>query len=266
MKTYSITQLKKLAKEQGYKFAALEDSTGKRIQAFNRPTIKIDSHLNTILKRLTSEIYDDGIYTVCCSRAINGMADSDKYNIVKGKLKAENMPITTQVIDVKSNDVLTWESALKMQQTISDLKAEVQQLKFENNLLQSEIDAVNESDNLSEGAAQNGAELKSGAQTFLSETLPSLLPILDRYFDSEDKKTQLRLLELQKTKRPQIVKREIVTGSQEHLNIIEHYFKTNQEDKLNIQLDKLEKANPNLYNEVLKKLGLDEEESEGESE
>jgi hypothetical protein len=35
---------------------------------------------------------------------------------------------------------------------------------------------------------------------------------------------------------------------------------------LNIQLDKLEKANPNLYNEVLKKLGLDEEESEGESE
>lgn len=270
MKTYSITQLKKLAKEQGYKLAALENSTGKRLQSFNKLTTKIDTQLTTISNRLKSEIYEDGIYTILLSRTINNMQDPDRYEIVKGILKPENIAVTiSEQVTPKAHEVLTWEGALKMQQEIADLRGQVQQLKFENNLLQSELDSIDETEtDLAEGT-QHPTELKSGTQTFLSETLPSLLPILDKYFEQEDKKLDLKKMELAaKTKtRVQPIRKPIVTGSQEHLNIIEHYYKTNNEEKFDKELDKLEAYSEPLYIEVCKKLGIvieNEEEEEQE--
>lgn len=271
MKTYSIPQLKKLSKEQGYKLAALENATGKRLQSFNKLTTKIDTQLSTIQSRLQSEIYEDGIYTILLSRTINNMQDPDRYQIVKGVLKPEDIKVTiSEAVIPKAHEVLTWEGALKMQQEIADLRGQVQQLKFENNLLQSELDSIDENDNLSEGNQSNPTELKSGTQTFLSETLPSLLPILDKYFEQEDKKLDLKKMELAartKTRsQAQPIRKPIQVGSQEHLNIIEHYYKTKQEDKLDKELDRLEAANEPLYIEVCKNLGIitDEEEEEEE--
>ena len=270
MKTYSITQLKKLAKEQGYKLAALEDSTGKRIQSFNKLTTKIEPQLNTILNRLKSEIYEDGIYNVLLSRTINNCQEPDKYQVVKGTLKPAIIPVISEQPTPKAAEVLTWEGALKMQQEIADLKGQVQQLKFENNLLQSELDNIDESD-LGEGTDQsNPTELKSGTQTFLSETLPSLLPILDKYFEQEDKKLDLKKLELaakaRKASRPQPVRKPIEIGSQEHLKIIEFYFTNKQQDKLDRELDKLEAHNESIYLQVCKALGIEIEEEEEEQE
>lgn len=261
MKTYSINQLKKLSKEQGYKLAALENATGKRLQSFNKLTTKVDTQLSTIESRLKSEIYEDGIYTVLLSRTINNMQDPDRYQIIKGALKPDHVEIkeATPIVHTKAEEVLTWASALQMQQQISNLTAEVRQLKFENNLLQSQLDAV-EDNELSEGTETPG-ELKSGTQTFLSETLPSFLPIIDRYFDQEDKKLELKKLELlaKKNAVKNPIRKPIEVGSQEHLNIIQHYFTTNQTDKLDRELDKLEQANEPLYLEVCKQLGFEVE-------
>ena len=267
MKTYSIIQLKKLAKEQGYKLAALEDNTGKRVQSFNKLTTKVDTQLNTISSRLKSEIYADGIYYVLLSRTINNCQEPDRYEIVKGVLTPEKIPVPVSetIVHTKAQEVLTWESALKMQQEIADLKGQIQQLKFENNLLQSELDSIDESE-LSEGGSSNPTELKSGTQTFLSETLPSFLPILDKYFEQEDKKLELKKMELSaRTKQKvQPLRKPIQVGSQEHLNIIEHYYKI-KSDKLDKELDRLEEVNEPLYIEVCKKLGIviEEEEEEG---
>lgn len=272
MKTYSINQLKKLAKEQGYKLAALENQTGKRLQSFNKLTTKVDTQLNTIATRLQSEIYEDGIYTILLSRTINNMQDPDRYQILKGQLKPEHVEIkeAPPILSTKAEEVLTWSSALAMQQQISNLTAEVRQLKFENNLLQSQLDAMEEEDNnLSESPGQN-TELKSGTQTFLSETLPSLLPVLDRFFDQEDKKLELKKMELAaRTKsriKQQPIRKPIEVGSQEHLNIIEHYFNTKQEQKLDKELDKLEAVNEALYLEVCKRLGFEVEPGQEEEE
>lgn len=274
MKTYSINQLKKLAKEQGYKLAALENATGKRLQSFNKLTTKVDTQLNTISTRLQSEIYEDGIYTILLSRTINNMQDPDRYQIVKGKLTPEHLEEKPNpvILTPKAEEVLTWSSALAMQQQISNLTAEVKQLRFENNLLQSQLDAMEDEDNSLADSPGGATELKSGTQTFLSETLPSFLPIIDRYFDQEDKKLELKKLELAAKARAkqatQRIRKPIEVGSQEHMNIIEHYFNTKQEEKLDKELDRLEQVNEALYLEVCKKLGFEvgpgEEEEEEE--
>ena len=268
MKTYSIVQLKKLSKEQGYKFAALENSQGKRLQSFNTMNVKIDTQLQTISNRLASEIYEDGIYTILLCRTIHTRQDPDRYQVVKGVLKKEEIPISAPIVlEQKAAEVLTWEGALKMQQEISNLKSEVQTLKFENNLLQSELDNIEDSEGLAEGE-QKTADLKSGAQTFLSETIPQFLPLLDRFFDMEEKKLNLRQLEIQSKRKPQQAQRKpIQIGSQDHLNIIEHYYNTDQDDKLSAELDKLEQKAPDIYLQVCKKLNIDiEQETEEGSE
>lgn len=272
MKTYSINQLKKLSKEQGYKLAALENATGKRLQSFNKLTTKIDTQLSTIESRLKSEIYEDGVYTILLSRTINNMQDPDRYQILKGVLKPEHIAETTPtpILNTKAEEVLTWSSALSMQQQISNLTAEVRQLKFENNLLQSQLDAMEEEETSLADSPGGATELKSGTQTFLSETLPSFLPIIDRYFDQEDKKLELKKLELSAKARAkqatQRIRKPIEVGSQEHMNIIEHYFNTKQEQKLDKELDRLEAVNEALYLEVCKKLGFEVEPGKEEEE
>ena len=270
MKTYSNNQLKKLIKEQGYKLAALENQQGKRLQAFNKLITKCETQLNTIAQRLQSEIYEDGIYCILLSRTINGMQDADRYNIIKGELKPEHIELKEPpIIHTKAEEVLTWSSALQMQQQISNLTAEVKQLKFENNLLQSQLDAMDEEeDNLSENTNSNLNEItKSPTLSFLSETIPSLLPIVDKYFEQEERKLKLKELELQMKKAPATpIRKPIQIGSQNHLNIIEHYFKTNQDDKLSKELDKLEQFNFALYQEVCKKLNIEIEEEDEQNE
>ena len=88
MKTYSINQLKKLAKEQGYKLAALENQTGKRLQSFNKLTTKVDTQLNTIATRLQSEIYEDGIYTILLSRTNTYNKSRRSFNLEQRTINA----------------------------------------------------------------------------------------------------------------------------------------------------------------------------------
>lgn len=265
MKTYTINNLKQISKEQGYKLAALENSQGERLQSFNNLKTKIDTHLNTITSRLKSELYPDGVYYVCMAQSINKTKAPDKYPVVKGQLKPEHLAEHKPVVTVieKQENVLTWESALAMQKQISDLQGQVTQLKFENNLLQSELDNLDDDDN---SGLNEGNEVKA-PNSFLSETIPSMLPILDRYFDLEEKKLNLQQLKFQQKQRPASpLRKPITVGSQEHLNIIEHYYNTKQEGKLDAELDKLEAANEELYKQVCVKLGIVDEEEEEQNE
>lgn len=265
MKTYSIPQLKKLAKEQGYKLAALENNQSERLQSFNNLKTTLDKHLNVITSRLNSELYPDGLYYVLLAQSINKTKAPDRYPVVKGVLKPEHLEEkpTVTIIEKPAENVLTWSSALEMQAKISELTGRVKQLEFENNLLQSELDAIEEAEE-TEGLS----EAKSGTQMFLSETLPSLMPILDRYFQNEDKKLDLERLKLQQKTKSKIQpqRKPIQVGSQEHLNIIEHYYNTKQDDKLSRELDRLEQANPELYKQVCTQLGFEFEEEEEEEE
>lgn len=265
MKTYTIKDLKTLSTQQGYKLAALENSKGERVQPFNKITVSLTKQFDTITNRLKSDLFDDGLYYVLLSQSISKSKNADRYPIVKGKLTADDLKEHTNPVNIihttPAQEVLTYEAALNYQQTISDLKNEISLLKLERTNLMEQLQEALDENELSE----NTQPSENMMQTFLKEAMPSVMPVLDRYFDLEEKK--LNLLELKANKkptqqktvfRPQTEKRiPIVTGSQQHLELIELYYKKDLDDKLGLELDKLEAHDFELYKKVCEKLGID---------
>lgn len=274
MKTYKITDLKRLAAEQGYKLAALENSQGVRILPFNQIKKSITLQLDKIPIRLKSELQDDGVYWVLMAHSINTAKNPDRYPIVKGKVNPEDlkeaekktMPLTPTVeIVTKSQEVLTWDAALEMQKKMSALEIENAILKDKVNKLEIEIEEYESDDE--QGALNEQPSTSQNIFKFLGESITGLTPVLDRYFDLQERKLKLEELRVQQkpsVKRPvkQGIK-PIVAGTQEHLNLIEHYFNQNNDEKLFAELDKLEEVNPELYKAVCEKLQIEEEEEGG---
>lgn len=261
MKTYSIAEIKKIASEQGYKLCALEDSNGKRLQPYNTYKVDVKKQLDIITTRLKSELFADGIYYCCLSQTINKSKNPDKYPIAKGvvKLNESQQNIQTPVyIQNPVENVLSWESALKFQSEIAELKSRVRELELENNMLSAQLEEAENEIPLSDEGKENST------LTFLKETLPSVVPMLDRYFDLEEKKLNLIGLKNKVEPKPQhsrtTERKEIIVGSQDHLNIIEFYFNKDKHQELDRELDKLQEYDENLYIQVCNKLGIELEE------
>lgn len=261
MKTYSIQELKKISQEQGYKICSLENSQGEKIQPFNVPTkAKLTQHLDTITNRLKTDLYPDGLYYIVLNTYVANSKGAKKFPIVKGtytdtELKEQTVLIP-KLIPTQSHEVLTWDSALKLHQELTDLKSEVKQLQYENNLLQQQLEEIEDVEPLNEGLQQNSII------SFLKETIPSFMPIVEKHFELEEKKLNLEHLKLNNTVnlKKSNTRIKIIPGSQNHLNLIEHYFNTNQDEKLNIELDKLQNINQDLYKNVCDKLDIQENE------
>lgn len=272
MKTYTIPKLKALAREQGYKMIALENAQGERVVSFNQINKSTDKQFDVIVTRLKSELQPDGVYFILMAHNISKARNPDRYPITKGKVEPEvlaeaekkSLPLTPVIIE-KAENVLSWESAVEMNKTIAEQAARIKQLEFENDQLQAQLDE--EPDALEEDNSGGGLV---GA---FKDMIPSLTPMLDRYFTLQEKKLDLDLLKLQNGTAKQATKgterKPIVPGTQGHLDLIEFYFKKSETDetggfekKLNAELDKLEQADPELYQVTLKALGMDEEEEE----
>lgn len=271
MKIYKINELKGLAKKAGYKMAALEDSSGKRLLPFNRINVTLDKQFGTIDDKLKSELVADGIYYVVMSNSIAGCKQPDRFAVNKGKVteeqmqKAENTPI---VIHSRAEETLSLSESIDMIRENANLKAENEVLKKTISELEAELE---------EAELNEGAEEKQPAwATFLMEQAPVLTGLANEYFAQNKRKLDLeeRKIEMGVTggssKGRRIKERikgrvEIVPGSQQHLDLIEKYFNEDNDEKLNIQLDKLEAANPDLYAKVCERLGIEiEEETEEE--
>lgn len=274
-KIYKFPELKALAKEQGYKLACLEDKNQTRIQSNNPLTLKVDKQLDILESRLKNEIYPDGIYYVCLAQSITKTRNPDRYPIVKGKYKATNDELSennkpTIIHQITpSVDVLSYESALAMQGEIAELKAEKAQLLYENEILGQKITDLEAELKESEGLQENSAP--SNTQKFLSELFPSVLPIAEKYFETEnrkialeEKKLQNRFTQVKNDPAKKTERKIIEPGSDEHLLLIEQLFNTDQDEKLNIQLDRLQAVDKAKHDEVCERLGIDLNESEEE--
>ncbi len=272
MKTFTFPELKKIAVKQGYKLASLENDQGERLQFNNTLKTKIDTHLRTLEERLKSDLYPNGVYYICFAQSINKARNPDKYPIVKGKITKELSEQLTvretnkpQIITTVHTDVLTYEQALKMQQTISDLRADVKSLQLENEYLKQEIaDMENEEPEL-----QEGNKTVSNIKSFLDESLPSIMSVADKFFANQDRKLALeeKKLDMKKTVVHTAKRTLIEPGSQEHLALIRS-LNTSKDptsgERLNKELDKLEVANHAMYLKLCEELGITEEEEEEE--
>jgi hypothetical protein len=251
MKTYNFTELKKIIKDQNYISAALEDESGKRILSFNNPKNKlIDKQLIDIEKRLNAEIFEDGIYTVLMAIAINKQKIADKYHIIKGEQKQDAKP---QILEEKAANVLTWNAALDLHKELANLRAENETLRAENENLKDEICELEDNEN---SELSNPAANVNNFTTLLKEHAPTLIAIADKFFSLEEKKLEIKREELniKNLHKPKPQTKTILPGTKEHLVLIEFYYKNNNEDKLNFELNKLFEVNPDLYDQVIKKM------------
>lgn len=271
MKTYTIPELKRIVKEQNYKTACLENAQGEKVWNFNAVKQDIFKHLDGIEKRMKAEITPDGVYFVCLANSVTKQKSPDRYPITKGNVSVEMLkPMSeknsVQIIHDKSHEVLTWKEALANAQELAELRAENASLKKQ------VIDLEAELNELPELEEQPGM-MESGV-SFLKEQAPVITSILDEYFkvknrslDIEEKKLGLNGHNKQ-TNGQQTQKRKfkpLVTGSQEHVNYIMALSKNEaNEDKLNVELDKLEAVNEELYKKVCEALGMSTEEEQEE--
>lgn len=262
MKTYKPIELTAIAKQQGYKLCCLENSRGERLQPFNKVTVPINKQMEIIKNRLAADLFPDGIYYMLFAHSISKSKNPDKYPIVKGKVSKETLneqqPIT--IVQSPNNEVLSWEAALAYQKEISDLKSEVKTLQMEIAYLNQQLEE--EDDSLKDG--ENKSSPENSIVTFLKETIPAFIPMFDKHFELQERKLNLEEMKLNK-KPVQMVNskqagKPIVVGTQEHMNLIESYFNSDNEDALNRELDKLEAYDENLYKQVCQTLGIEIEE------
>jgi len=249
MKIYNFTDLKRIAKEQDYKGAALENLQGEKIYPFNYPKTKdVFKQLIDIEKRLKTEVLPDGYYNVLMALRILDQKNPDKYTICKGSQKAAEIePAPIQILQEKAPEVLTWKEALNLHAELAKLREENKSLLIENTTLKSEIE--NSLDDGTETEAVNLASL-------LKEHAPVLLTIADRFFNIEEKKLNLKekeldLKQLIKAPAKQI---QILPGTREHLILIQTYFNNKNQLELDKELEKLEAADTELFNKVINEL------------
>lgn len=275
MKTYNFDDLKKIAREQGYKLAALENMNGEKIVSFNKINKPIEDHLKIIQTRLKSDIHPNGVYNVCLSHSISKNRTPDRYAITKGNVSQElleeienkSIPVSPVIVE-KNPDVLTWDNAIAMNKQIAEQAARIAQLEFENSALQLQVEE------LEIELEEQGEGLKEGSQSTgtigaVKDLFANLTPGLDKWLDIEKEKLELRKMEMllkhQGTPSGGQGKREIkqiVPGSEEHLKLIQMLANMDDEaseTKLNKELDKLQSVNAELYNQVCTQLGLFEE-------
>lgn len=276
MKIYTLAELKKIVRDQEFKMAALRGPDGEKVVPFNRykkTARDLDDQFKIFETRLKGNIYPDGVYYVLLAHNINSARSPKEFPIKKGNVSIDElqeaekkaMPLTPATI-VKHENVLTWESAVEMNKQIAELTAKVSSLEFENKQLLERIAELEEEEEdegvLAEGST--GSTLLDG----LKSLLPTIQAGVEKHFELEEKRLNLRELELRSANSSQVkqpgptpVKKLVRVGSQEHLDFIEKLFVSeapDSEELLNIELDKLQGAKPELYEAVMQKLFPDQ--------
>jgi hypothetical protein len=188
MKTLSVIEIEKLLNKEPFNVIRLVDSTGGVVVPWNNPNVKVGQRKAEILKKLKSTILPDGLYYLEYRETMNN-TESKRYPVQKGRIgmisesvQPEPSPKVVEKVVVKtmseSERVLTWESALQMQQTIATLTARVAELERENAELLDELEGDEE-----DGLQENSAETLSTLEKFFEKTVP----VLDKYFEQKDR-------------------------------------------------------------------------------
>lgn len=268
LKEYSKKEIEDLAKE--YKLVAVFDTNDKRIKGYNNYQKPIKEHLAECFKRLSSPAVADGYYYFCFTTTPAHTKEPDKYLYLKGQANPQALSEMNNQPTQSKNDLISVQSALNyiteianLKVQVSTLEMEVKRLKEENAELAAELETSEE-----EGLSQ---EKPSDTLTYLKESAPAFLAIAERYFNIEEKKLDHQIktqqsapIQQQPIKKRVIKKFEFAPGSEQHLNLIRSYYKAENETALNIELDKLETANPEVYKQIITELNLVEDENSNE--
>jgi hypothetical protein len=211
MKSYDISEIIEICKDQDYHFVCLTDQKGAELIPYNSRNTATE-RLEEIKTRLSSPALKDGVYIVKCKHTNRKNALSDDYLIYKGETLGEQPQM---IIPAITHEVLTYESALKFQVKIKELELECENLRKDlneaNNTISELENELEEVNTLSEESEENEAlnEKPSQMETvkeFLSELVTIGAPLLDKHFDLKQQALNLeaqKLLRGYGTTRPQ---------------------------------------------------------------
>lgn len=268
MQTYTLKEIKAIAKEQGYSFACLFNNEGDKIVNFNNTKQNILDKLIEIEKKLNSKIISDGVYFVGLANKLGKGQHIDKLAVLKGSNLAQGNQQGTVIIQQAqpAESILSYAAALDYQKQISSLEYDNKFLKQQNDLLQKKINELEselkEVETLSESSENKGGltDLIKDSGGILKGLAEAALPALDRYFDIQQKRIELEekklMLTAPKKQQAPAAPKQIEIGSKEHLQLIEKAYNDENEEELNKHLDALEQHLPDLYLQVMEKLNL----------
>jgi len=200
MKTYTLSDLKKILKEQGYKYVGLFDTEGKPIISYNHARMTPQTRLEEIEKRMKASGIKDGFYVVKFKNTPAKKAHPDDYVIKKGNPKDE--PTLADPPPPSSNGVgkelMPWDEALKLTTENVKLKLEKETLEKD---LESMTKAYNElCDNVDEmekamAEMEEEAEekpLADSSTSWVKDLTEGFKPLLTSFVELEDRKLKLK--------------------------------------------------------------------------
>jgi len=214
MKLFTIEEIKKLNEEQGYKYFALFDQSGKKIIPFNPNRITGLARLADIEKRLKSAGIQDGYYVVKAKGTLAKDSIADEFIIRKGK---DLPPLSeTPGVEVKilppaqqstrkqtpaADELLTYESALALNITIKEQQLEIERLEEKVLDLETALDDFEDEEEEGTGLLSGNGSMLESAKDFLGQLAEMAAPILDKHYDLKEKQLALDAMRLKDTRR-----------------------------------------------------------------
>ncbi|OUV99033.1 MAG: hypothetical protein CBD16_09065 [Betaproteobacteria bacterium TMED156] len=191
MNAITLAEFKNINDNESYKHLGLFKSNGDSIVRFNSNSVTPQSRLEMIEKRLSSPMMTEQVYLI--KGKFNTQKDSitDDYYIInpqkENQTMSENFEI--QQPEVNGNKVYSLKEGIDINTKLIKcelenvyLKEKIEKLEENIKLLESEIDEL-ENETLSEDKP-----LENSITSWLSEMSKIAVPIMDKYFDLQERK------------------------------------------------------------------------------
>jgi len=193
MKVYTLSEIEKAVKDQGYRHLALYGSSGDKVMGFNNQNTKPSDRITAIKKRLQAPALPDGIYVIQCKSSLSRGVSSDDYPIAKGRYDKNtevniNAPVAEHNSNGSGDKVLSYKEVLKLQTEMAEMRAEMTRLKEENEML------ADHNEELAEGTDQeeeDNGDMGNNMSDMIGALAEAVVPVLDRHYDMQEKKLQL---------------------------------------------------------------------------
>jgi hypothetical protein len=264
----SLSQIGKRLREISPKFLRVTSLDGRVILPFNPIGKNPLTRLTDAEKKLPS--LPDGVYIFQAQDSLSPGAFSHRLLFGKGKYdETQELTISEPPAKSQALPMLSVENALKNVQDSAKATAENEYLKKENEELKRKNEELSEKlkalEYLQTEEEEDGMEEEpEGPELtkWLNNTLPTLLPLADRYFDLEEKKLELqksRLISSPPKKRAGLPP----INSPEYHTLVEEISSLEDAQFFEV-MNKIKAQSPAHYNAILPLVWEEEEQTEEE--
>lgn len=198
-----IDEFEEVQKKQNYRHLGLFNRSGECIIKYNTVKMKPETRLKQIKTRLESPTLTDSVYIIKCKSYHTKDTKTDDYIINKNNSDVLNeMPIITPPEQFKQVEGYSFSKALELEVKLkaAELENEAQKNKIktlEENLSEC-YNTIEELEENEENLSENNSNAPNW-QTFISESLATISPIIDKHLELKE-----RAILLQENKIPTV--------------------------------------------------------------